>query len=51
MSRQDDKTPQPSEKPGNLSGGEEHAYGPTPAGPKTGAQAQSPTGRVIDETK
>jgi hypothetical protein len=27
-------TPQPSERPGNKSGGEEHGYGPVPAGPK-----------------
>jgi len=40
MSGQNDKTPTPSERPGQKSGGEEHGYGPTPAGPKTPAPAK-----------
>jgi len=48
MTKQNDKTPTPSERPGQKSGGEEHGYGVTPPGSKntgTGAPAKIPTGR------
>jgi len=55
MSKQNDRVPEVTpvvtgEHVGNLSGGEQSS-GRVPAGPRTGAQAQIPTGRVIDETR
>ena len=49
MSKQNDRTPTPSEKPGDKSGGAEHSNGPTPTGPKNtgkGAPGKIPTGAV-----
>ena len=49
MSQQNDRCTEPTENPGQKSGGEEHGTtGVTPTGPTHGAQARIPTGKVTD---